>query len=108
MTKVLQGSPERASSASRVPVLASFERPVVHAISDRIGVLGSGHWRPARSGRLLKLAGSGKRDPSIDGCPAAHTFDQQGIAGDSCIAEKTLSRIFPVPVPTRSTARRNW
>jgi hypothetical protein len=61
----------------------------------------------AASGRLRKLADSGKRDPSIGGCPAAHTFDQQSIAGDSCIAEETHSRIFPVPVPTRSAARRN-
>ncbi len=63
--------------------------------------------RVSPQGRLRKLADSGKRDPSIDGCPAAHTFDQQSIAGDSRIAEETHSRIFPVPIPTRSAARRN-
>jgi hypothetical protein len=39
--------------------------------------------------------------------PAAYTLDQYSIASDSCIAEVIHSRIFPVPVPTRSTTRRN-
>jgi len=41
-----------------------------------------------------------------DGCPAAQPFAIEHSPGDSRVAEETVSRVFPVPVPTRSTA--NW
>src|ERR1700719_9643 len=42
------------------------------------------------------------RDPSMDDCPAERPFYPLGR--DSRIAEETLSCIFPVPVPLRTSA----